>query len=404
MKLSFFIAKRYLFSKNNRNAINIISFISVTVLTVATAALIIVLSVFNGIDQMISERINTYAPDLKIVPAAGKTFELDDTDVQQAVKHEAVESYSAVLEENVLLKAGDKQLIAVAKGVDNNYNKTNNLSDLLVAGNYSVNENNKNAVFGIALSINLGISLPASKTVSVWIPNRKQISTVNPQASFKNMHLIPAGIADVEEEFNSKYIVTSLQNLQKLTDRKASSVSGLEIKINDKYSINDVQKEFSGILGTNKQIKNRHQQYDFLYSVMQSEKLATFLILSFIILIAGFSITSSVIMLIIEKKENMISLLNMGIRYLDIKKIFIIQGLLITILSGIIGLSLGAAFCLLQQEFGFISYSPDGMYLNSPYPVELRLSDFVYAFSAIILIGTLISVFPVMRVRRFLSQ
>jgi len=404
MKLSFFIAKRYLFSKNNRNAINIISFISVTVLTVATAALIIVLSVFNGIDQMISERINTYAPDLKIVPAAGKTFELDDTDVQQAVEHEAVESYSAVLEENVLLKAGDKQLIAVAKGVDNNYNKTNNLSDLLVAGNYSVNENNKNAVFGIALSINLGISLPASKTVSVWIPNRKQISTVNPQASFKNMHLIPAGIADVEEEFNSKYIVTSLQNLQKLTDRKASSVSGLEIKINDKYSINDAQNELSGILGANKQIKNRHQQYDFLYSVMQSEKLATFLILSFIILIAGFSITSSVIMLIIEKKDNMISLLNMGIRYSDIKKIFIIQGLLITTLSGIIGLSLGAVFCLLQQEFGFISYSPDGMYLNSPYPVELRLSDFIYAFSAIILIGTLISVFPVMRIRRFLSQ
>jgi ABC-type lipoprotein release transport system permease subunit len=404
MNLSFFIAKRYLFSKNNRNAINIISFISVTVLTVATAALIIVLSVFNGIDQMISERINTYAPDLKIVPITGKTFKLDEPDIQQVMRHEAIDSYSAVLEENVLLKAGDKQLIAVAKGVDDNYTKTNNLADLLVAGDYNVHQNNRNAVFGIALAINLGINIPAAKSISVWIPNRKNISTANPQASFKNMHLIPAGIAEVEEKFDSKYIVTALNNIQKLTDRKASTISALEIKIKKSYTLNDVQKELSAILGENKQIKNRHEQYDFLYSVMQSEKLATFLILSFIILIAGFSITSSVIMLIIEKKDNMISLLNMGIRYSDIKKIFITQGLLITTLSGIIGLSLGAVFCLLQQEFGFISYSPDGMYMSSPYPVQLRLSDFIYAFSAIILIGTLISVFPVMRIRRFLMQ
>lgn len=404
MNLSFFIAKRYLFSKNNRNAINIISFIAVTVLTVAAAALIIVLSVFNGIDKMVSERINAYAPDLKILPAKGKTFKMTDSKIQNILKLQDVKAYAGVLEENVLIKSGDRQHIAVVKGVDNNFFKTNNIEKLIISGNQSLAADNRHAIFGVGLAVKLGISIPAASSLSVWIPDRKNISTANPQSSFKTMHIIPAAIAEVEEEFDRKYLLTSLKTVQRLTDRPPHTVSALEIDARKKANIDDIQKAMSQILGSKYRVKNRHQQYAFLYSVMQSEKLATFLILSFIILIAGFSITGSVIMLIIEKKANMVSLLNMGIKISAVKKIFIMQGMLITVLSGLIGLSLGAAFCILQQKYGFISYSPDGMYMSTAYPVKLKLSDFVWSFTAIISIGTLISIFPVMKIKRFLAQ
>ncbi|MEA2041762.1 MAG: FtsX-like permease family protein [Bacteroidota bacterium] len=403
MYLPSFIARRYLFSKNNRNAINIISFIAVVVLTVATAALIIVLSIFNGIDKVISEKITTYAPDLKLLPVKGKTLEADSVLLQKLKTITGIEAYSLVLEENVLIKSQYKQLIAVVKGVDDNYSKINDVSQLVYVGEYGIKQNSSNGVFGYILAAKLGVTLPAVHGVSVWIPNRKNISTVNPQGSFKKMPIIPVGVAEVEETFNNKYVLISLSKLQKLTERSPTTVSAIEIKAASGVNPDKLKKKIVSAAGNNLVIKNRVEQYDVLYSVMRSEKLATFLILIFIILIAGFSITGSIIMLIIEKKKDMQTLISLGLKYRDIQKIFLTEGMMITLLSGLIGLTLGGVFSYLQQEFGFISYSMGAGVEALVYPVQLKSSDFIYSFVSVAIIGTVISIFPVLRIRQFLS-
>lgn len=403
MNLSLFIARRYLFSKNNRNAINIISFIAILVLTVSAAALIIVLSVFNGIDEMISERINIYAPDLKIEPAKGKTFSAEQALIAKALKNESVENFSAVLEENVLLKSDYKQMIAVAKGVDNHYPSINRINELIINGEYHITQKDSYGVFGIALAMQLGINIPASEAVSVWIPDRKHIGTMRPESAFRTMHIIPTGIAQVEEEFDQKYLICPLNKLQHLTDRDSNTVSQIELKLKEGSSVETVKKEMQAILGDDYIVKNRAQQYDFLYSVMKSEKFATFLILSFIILIAGFSITGSIIILIIEKKEDMRNLLSMGIHYRSIQKIFLFQGVLISGIAAVTGLLIGGSVTALQDSMGFIGYAIDNSGLSIAYPVQLRLWDFIYSFAAVMGIGSLISAFPLMRIRRFLT-
>ncbi len=404
MNLSLFIARRYLFSKNNRNAINIISFIAVLVLTVSAAALIIVLSVFNGIDEMISERINVYAPDLKIEAVKGKTFTINSPEIKNALSNSSIACYSKVLEENVLLKSNYKQMVAVAKGVDDNYLKINNFAALITNGEYMVKEENNYGILAIGPAIQLNVGLPASETVSVWIPDRKHIGSIRPESIFRKMNLIPTGIAQVEEGFDLRYFVCSLNKLQQLTERKPDEVSQIEIRLTKSSDNEKVKEELQAVLGDKYIIKNRAQQYDVLYSVMKSEKLATFLILSFIILIAGFSITGSIIILIIEKREDMRKLLSMGMQYRDIQKIFLFQGLLISGLAAAIGLSIGCGITILQDYFEFISYDINSAGLSSAYPVQLRLSDIIYSFLSVLVIGTFITLFPLMRIRKFLSD
>ncbi len=333
----------------------------------------------------------------------GKTFSAADLPIQNILKNPDIEAYSKVLEENVMLKSDYKQMIGIAKGVDGNYEGINNFKKLMIAGKYFVSDDEGYGVFGIGVAGLLGVNIPALKPISIWIPDRNYINSMRPESAFRTMYIMPSGVAEVEEAFDSGYLICSLKKLQELTNRDTNQVSNIEIKLKPTADIEATKQAIAKQLEGKYIVKNRAEQYDMLYSVMKSEKLATFLILSFIILIAGFSITSSVIILIIEKKEDMKKLLHMGIQLREIQKIFLFQGLLIAGIAAGIGLAIGASIIILQDYFEFISYSASNDGLRIAYPVALQINDLIYSFFSVIIIGTMITIFPLMRIKKFIQ-
>ncbi len=403
MNVPFFIAKRYLFSKKNRNAINIISGISILVVAVSTAALIIVLSSINGFGKLIDEQISTYAPDLKIEIKKGKTFSADDPNIKKISQTEGISYIAEVIEDNILLKHKEKQLICTVKGVPENYGEVFGLDTAITFGLYKTHGNSLNfVVLGAGVSYNLGISVESGESISLWIPNRKSIQILNPEQSFNIINLIPAGVISIDAEFDTKYIISSLETIRKFTDRDSVTVSSIEIKIENPSDIQKIKKDIKNILGNNYYVKDIYDQFD-VYKVMKSERLAAFIIMLFIILIASFSIIGSVTMLIIEKQKDIFTLLSIGSELSSIKKIFFTEGLLITMTGGIIGIILGGLLSYAQQYFGIVTFPSDGYYIVDAYPVDVKIIDFVITFISVTLIGSIISLYPASRIKSKLT-
>ncbi|MCD4793251.1 MAG: ABC transporter permease [Bacteroidales bacterium] len=403
MNVPLFIAKRYLFSKKNRNAINIISGISILVVAVSTAALIIVLSSINGFGKLIDEQISTYAPDLKIEIKKGKTFSADDPNIKKISQTEGISYIAEVIEDNILLKHKEKQLICTVKGVPENYGEVFGLDTAITFGLYKTHGNSLNfAVLGAGVSYNLGISVESGESISLWIPNRKSIQILNPEQSFNIINLIPAGVISIDAEFDTKYIISSLETIRKFTDRDSVTVSSIEIKIKNPSDIQEIKKDIKNILGNNYYVKDIYDQFD-VYKIMKSERLAAFIIMLFIILIASFSIIGSVTMLIIEKQKDIFTLLSIGSDLSSIKKIFFTEGLLITMTGGIIGIFLGGLISYAQQHFGIVTFPSDGYYIVDAYPVDVKTIDFVITFISVTLIGSIISLYPASRIKSKLT-
>ncbi len=405
MNLSFFIAKRYLFSKKNRNAINIISGISVAVVAVATAALIIIVSFLNGFDNLIKQNINIYSPDILITPVKGKTFSIESDEFQKIKNLQSVSYFVEVMEENVLLKSNNKQILAVIKGVGKDYIRINRLDSCLIEGELILENKVHNfAVFGIGVSYNLGVSLISQAPVTVWIPDRKKININNPQESFNVLQIIPTGIISVEVNFDERYVLTSINSVRKLTKRDSMIVSSIEIKINKKNEIEETKNKIKNILGNSFLVKDVNEQHSDIYRVVKSEKRATFFILLFIVLIASFSMVASLTMLIIEKFEDIKTLHSMGANKKLINKIFISEGRMIALLGAVIGLIIGFSVTYAQQVFGFIRFPSEGNFIISEYPIQLQLLDFIYTFFAVNIIGFIITLYPVVVMRKKLFR
>ena len=403
MNVPLFIAKRYLFSKKNRNAINIISAISILVVAVSTAALIIVLSSINGFGKLIDQQISTYAPDLKIEIKKGKTFSANDPKIEKIRQKEGISYFAEILEDNILLKNKEKQLICTVKGVPYDYGNAFGLDTVIIFGLYKTHGNSVNfAVLGAGVSYNLGISTESGESVSLWIPNRKNIQILNPEQSFNILNLIPAGVISIDTEFDSKYILSSLETIRKFTDRDSLTVSSLEIKVENSSDIQSLKKDIQNILGNDYYVKDIYDQFD-VYKIMKSERLAAFIIMLFIILIASFSIIGSVTMLIIEKQKDIFTLLSIGSDLPAIKKIFFTEGLLITMIGGIIGIILGGLLSFAQQYFGFVTFPSDGYYIVDAYPVDVKIIDFVITFISVTFIGSIISLYPASRIESKLT-
>ncbi len=399
MNISFYIAERYLFSKKNRNAVNIISGISVAVVAVASAALIIVLSSINGFGSLIDEQISSYAPDLKIESVKGKTFKTDNNNFRKIKNLKHLKYFAEISEENVLLKYGEKQIICTVKGIPEDYGKYFNLKKTLRKGIFKTHGKNLNyAAVGGGIAYKLGIYPETQKALSLWVPDRKNISILNPEKSFNKVTLIPSGIISVDADFDLKYILTDLALVRKITDRDNATVSYTEILADKPENIEPLKKEITGILGNGFTVKNVYEQFD-VYKVMKSERLAAFIIMLFITLIASFSIIGSVTMLIIEKRKDIFTLLSMGADIKTIKKIFFFEGWLISLSGTIIGISAGAIICFAQQKFGFVTFPSDGMYIVDAYPVVMKFSDFIQTFIAVMLLGTLISMYPAVKLK-----
>jgi len=395
VKLSLYIAKRYLFAKKSRNAINIISSVSVAGVATGTMALIIILSVFNGLEKLVTTIFNTFDPDIRITAAEGKTFAADPAKLKLLSNINGVSCYSLTIEENALLKYEEKQFIATIKGVDENYARVSNIDSSMWEGKFMLRSDNGRAwaVPGIGIAQYLGIRISFVNPILIYVPRRNADTDTNPDKAFNRDFIFPSGIFQVEQSYDSKYIYIPLDFARDLIEKPGLS-SAIEIKLAGGVNADAVQKEIVKLYGSSFVVQNRFQQQELFYKVMQSERLAIFFILTLILIIASFNIIGSLTMLIIEKERDIEILKSLGADNNLIRKIFIIEGWMISIIGAAAGILLGFIVCWLQQRYGFIKLNSDSLIMNS-YPIVLKLKDFIIVPATVLLIGYWAAWYPV---------
>jgi lipoprotein-releasing system permease protein len=391
LKLPFFIAKRYLISKKSHNAINIISGISVGGVCIGTMALVIVLSAFNGLSNLVQSLYNSFDADITITLAKGKTFTTNNALLQNIKQIHGVDNYAEVMQGNALLKYKDKQSIATVKGVSESFRQMSRFDTLITDGNFNVFKNNIVIGKGISHILETG-SNDVFTPISVFAPKRGNNSSLNPEDGLNELKMYAAGSFSINDEFDYKYVFMNIENARKLLDYP-KVVTAIEIGLKPNADINHIQQQLATLLGSNYVIKNREQQNALLYKTLKSEKLWTFIILLFILVIATFNVIGSLTMLIIEKKKDILILNNMGADIQLIRNIFLIEGLLITFIGAILGLIFGVLVCWLQIKFSLIRFSEG--YVVDAYPIKILPSDLLLIISMVFIIGFLAAWYPI---------
>lgn len=391
MQLPFFIAQRYLFSKKKQNAINIISAISMVGVTVGTTALIVILSVFNGIDLLLQKSTDSFTPDIVISPVSGKFIRFDSTIYQKLENIPAISFYNNVIEEKALLKYGDKLAPVTVKGVEADYARNTHFEDNIVQGDFKITAGDGNkAVVGYGIAAELGMGLNFLTPMIFYYPDKKAVSNLS---ALNTEYAYPSAFFSSQQEIESQYVLTDLTFASKLFGT-GNEISKIEIKLTAPELIPEVKKLLQETTGTSLRIEDKFELNKAFYAMMKSEKLAVFLILLFILLIASFNIIGSISMLILDKKEDLNTYKAIGMTVPNIISIFKTEGNLITLSGALIGLILGVTICLLQEKFGFITLG-DGSYIISAYPVKIVISDILFILFTVILIGYIASYFPV---------
>jgi lipoprotein-releasing system permease protein len=400
VKLSLYIAKRYLFAKKSRNAINVISSISVAGVTVGTMALIIVLSVFNGLESLVRSIFNTFDPDLKITPVAGKTFIPDSASLSLLSNINGVACYSLCVEENALLRYGEKQYVATIKGVDENYAQVTGIDSSMWDGGFILRseQGRPYAVPGIGIANYLGMRVNFITPLNIYVPKRTGGTDLNPEDAFIRNYILLSGIYQVEQEYDSKYVFIPIDFARELLEYK-SEVTSLEIKFENDANESAVQKDVVRLFGKGFIVRNKYEQQEIFYKVMRSERIVIFFILTLILIIASFSIIGSLTMLIIEKERDIEILRSLGADNTLIRKIFIFEGWLISIIGAIAGILLGFAVCWIQQKYGILRLQSDSLIVNA-YPVVMKIKDFIIVPVTVLVIGFWAAWYPV----RFLTK
>lgn len=405
MKLSLYIAKRYLFAKKSRNAINVISAVSVAGVAVGTMALIIVLSVFNGLEKLVSSIFNTFDPDIKITASEGKTFIPDTSRLRLLSEIDGVACYSLTLEENALVKYGERQFIATVKGVDENYSEVTEIKNSMWEGEFILEAENGRpyAVPGLGVSSFLGIRVNFITPLSLYVPRKSGGSGLSAENAFNKKYIFPSGIFEVEKDYDSKYIYIPIEFARELTESE-DAVSAVEVKFDEKADTRSIQRSITRVYGEEFLIRNRYEQQEIFYKVMRSERLAIFLILTLILVIASFNIIGSLTMLIIEKKRDIEILRSLGADNDLIRKIFIFEGWMISVSGAATGLILGFLICWLQQTFGLVKLQSESLIMDA-YPVVMKLKDFIIVPATVLLIGYWAAWYPVRYLtRKFLRK
>jgi len=395
MKLSVYIAKRYLFAKKSRNAINIISAVSVTGVAVGTMALIIILSVFIGLEDMVRSIFNTFDPDLKITPATGKTFVAESSKLEMLAKINGVACYSLTIEENALLRYDDRQTVATIKGVDDSYVKVTGIDSSMWDGEFILKSDRQRdfAIPGIGIANYLGIGITFVTPLNIYVPKRTGGSTVDPEDAFNRKIIYPSGIFQVEQSYDSKYVYVPIDFARELIGNE-NGISSIDIKFSDDTDEKRLQKEVNNIFGDDFIVQNRFEQQEIFYRVMRSERFAIFLILTLILIIASFNIIGSLTMLIIEKERDIEILKSLGADRELIRRIFIFEGWLISIIGAALGLILGFIICWLQQTYGLVRLQSDSLLLTA-YPISMELKDFIIVPVTVLMIGYWAAWYPV---------
>ena len=396
MNFPFFIAKRYFLTRKKRNFVHIISWVSLVGVSIGTAALVLILSVFNGFEELILKMYNTFDPHIKITSSEGRVFNMDSISIYSP----EIKEKAYILEEKVLLKYQKKEFIATVKGVSSSYKSLTNFDSLIVYGDYiDEYENHNVAVVGRGVAYYLSIDIGSMfKQLEVYVPNHSAKSLLNPQSSFKKGSVLPVGVFSIQAELDEKYIITPLVFIQKLAKRE-NKVSAIEIKLKNLNSMIKVQQQLKEELGDKFLVSNRLEQQDFLYKILNTEKLVVFLILVFIMIIATFNIAGSLSMLMLDKRKDIKTLKSFGITINKLRSIFFNKSML-TIISGILlGLTIGLLLAFLQQTYGFVSMGSGDFVVNA-YPVVIKPTDIFVVSITVLVIGFISSWYPV----KFLSN
>lgn len=391
MRLSVFIAKRYLFSKKKQNAINIISGISVVGVAVGTTALIVILSVFNGIDLLLQESTDSFTPDLVISPRTGKFARPDSAVYRGLAENGAIAYYNKVVEEKALVKYDGQLAPVTVKGVEEDYAANTQFERHVVQGNFSLKKGDTyKAAVGYGVAARLGIGLNFLTPMVFYFPDRSAGARVS---ALNTEYLFPSAFFSSQQDIDGEYVITDIgfaRQLFGIGDR----ISKIEVKLRPDARAEEVKEGVRLLVGDDFKVEDKYELNQAFYAMMRSEKLAVFLILLFILLIASFNIVGSISMLILDKQEDLHIYKSMGMTNRGIISVFKTEGSLITLAGAAIGLAAGTALCFLQEKYGFITLG-DGSYIITAYPVKLVAGDIVLIMGTVLLIGYAASYFPV---------
>jgi len=395
LSFSFRIARRYLFSKKSHNAINIISAISASGIAIGTMALIVVLSVFNGFENLISDMFSNFDPDLKITLVKGKTFQVDTEDFEQVRKLKSIAFFTEIVEENALLRFKDKQMPAKIKGVSPSFRQMSQIDQIIFDGKFELNDGAfERAVPGIGVASILGLGAHFIDPLYIYAPKRtSNINLIRPEKSFNQMATFVSGIFSVQQlQYDDQYVLVSINLARELFEYQNNTVSAIELKLNKNADSEIVKAEIIKLIGNKYQIKNRYEQQESFFKIMKIEKWITFLILCFILLIASFNVIGSLSMLIIEKKQDIETLRSIGANNMTIRYIFLLEGWLIAIVGSLSGIILGSILCIAQEKIGFLKLGSG--YVVDSYPVVTNITDVLLVFITVLLMGFVAAWYP----------
>ncbi len=392
--MNFLFAWRYFRSKKSANAINIIAWISVLAIAVGTAALIIVLSVFNGFEDLVKGLYGDFYSDVKITPAKGKFISFSNDQIQKITATPGVAQFSFYIEEKSVLVNGEYQTIVVLKGVDEHYNAVNNLTSHIERGVYDIGTAEApQLIAGAGISNAVGAD-PENKLANlvIFLPNRKatNFSSLDAMHSF---NVTTSGIFTVQQEFDDKYAFTNLAFMQYMLDLKPNEYSGLEIALQPGTKEDEVQKTLAGIMGNNYTVQTRYEQNQSLFSIMQIEKWVIYGILSIILLVAAFNMIGALTMLVLEKQKDIAVLKAMGAHDSRIQRIFLTEGLVLAGVGGVSGMLLAFIICVLQLKFHLIKLEGNTFIIDY-YPVKIYAPDFLLVAFTVLTVAVLAAWIP----------
>ena len=399
MHLPLFIARRYLFAKKSHNVINIISAISAVGMAIGTAALIIILSIYNGFDELVKSTLSNVEPDILITPAKGKVFIPNGETFDRIRQNPLIDEYDLILQENVFVDYDGHQGIAKAKGVDSAFEAESPLAEHITNGEFSLHKGQlPQMVVGAGLAYKMGMNPAFLASAELYFPIRdRNFSLANPAASIETVRMRPSGIFSVNQQIDDDLMIVPIEEMRKLLGYE-EEVSGVEIRLAEGSTAKDIRSAIKHIqkeLGPEFKVLDRFRQNTSLYKMMRYEKAAIYVILIFVIIIIALNIFGSITMLIIEKKDDIETYRSLGATDQMLRRTFTLEGWLISLLGLAAGLVVGIGFSLAQQHFGFIKMP--GSFLVNAYPVILQWQDVLATIAGVALIGYIIALLPVRR-------
>lgn len=375
--------------------------VSVILIAIVSIALTITMSVFNGLSDVISSMYNTFDPEIRITAKTGRVFSFDTVQPKLKTVSE-IEAFTPILEDDVLFTYGEKQLIGKLKGVGSNFSKTCNVDSILVAGEFALQQDGvEYACVGQGVAHKLSVGLMFRDVLHIYAPNRTKKTTIIPTEEYNKTYAYARGVFSVQMDIDNQYVITSLDLAQELWAYTNNEISSIDIKLQPNADVQESVADIQRLLGDGFSVQDREQQHEFMSKITQGEKFITFLIITLILIIASFSIIGSLTMLIIDKQRDINILRSLGADSKTIKRIFIIEGWLISIIGVIIGVAIGIGICFLQEKFGIVKLPGASQnFVVQAYPVRVMLGDVIAILAIVLCIGFITAYYPVRKIAK----